>query len=85
MVYGDDADCSRNGRFPSYSFSLLLLKTNGSYANRKACVSMAIIIAILLAAEMFMGIYFNLSFWYKLIDEKNGELIFHWWDAVSLS
>lgn len=22
-----------------------------------------------MAAEMFMGIYFNLSFWYKLIDE----------------
>lgn len=22
-----------------------------------------------MAAEIFMGIYFNLSFWYKLIDE----------------
>ena len=24
---------------------------------------------IVMAAEIFMGIYFNLSFWYKLIDE----------------
>lgn len=43
------------------------------------------VVPIVMAAEMFMGIYFNLSFWYKLIDETNGELIFHWWDAVSLS
>ena len=43
------------------------------------------VVPIVMAAEMFMGIYFNLSFWYKLIDEQNGELIFHWWDAVSLS
>ena len=26
-------------------------------------------------AEIFMGIYFNLSFWYKLIDET-------WWGAI---
>ena len=30
-----------------------------------------------MAAEMFMGIYFNLSFWYKLIDGKqNGGAYF---------
>lgn len=27
------------------------------------------VVPIVMAAEMFMGIYFNLSFWYKLIDE----------------
>lgn len=42
------------------------------------------VVPIVMAAEMFMGIYFNLSFWYKLIDETKWELIFHWWDAVSL-
>ena len=25
VVYGDDADCSRNGRFPSYSFCLFAI------------------------------------------------------------
>ena len=37
--------------------------------------------------KCFMGILFQ-SFFFgiKLIDEnKMGELIFHWWDAVSLS
>lgn len=27
------------------------------------------VVSIVMAAEIFMGIYFNLSFWYKLIDE----------------
>ncbi len=27
------------------------------------------VVPIVMAAEMFMGVYFNLSFWYKLIDE----------------
>ena len=27
------------------------------------------VVPIVMAAEIFMGIYFNLSFWYKLIDE----------------
>ena len=33
------------------------------------------VIPIVMAAEIFMGIYFNLSFWYKLRDET-------WWGAV---
>ena len=32
-------------------------------------------IPIVMAAEIFMGIYFNLSFWYKLTDQT-------WWGAV---
>lgn len=43
------------------------------------------VVPIVMAAEMFMGIYFNLSFWYKLIDETKWGAYFHWWDAVSLS
>lgn len=27
------------------------------------------VVPIVMAAEIFMGVYFNLSFWYKLIDE----------------
>ncbi len=27
------------------------------------------VVPIVMAAEMFMGVYFNLSFWYKLTDE----------------
>ncbi len=33
------------------------------------------VVPIVMAAEIFMGIYFNLSFWYKLRDET-------WWGAV---
>ena len=33
------------------------------------------VIPIVMAAEVFMGIYFNLSFWYKLSDQT-------WWGAV---
>ena len=33
------------------------------------------VIPIVMMAEIFMGIYFNLSFWYKLIDKT-------WWGAV---
>ena len=33
------------------------------------------VIPIVMIAEIFMGIYFNLSFWYKLIDET-------WWGAI---
>ena len=32
-------------------------------------------VPIVMMAELFMGIYFNLSFWYKLIDKT-------WWGAV---
>ena len=32
-------------------------------------------VPIVMMAEIFMGIYFNLSFWYKLIDET-------WWGAI---
>lgn len=33
------------------------------------------IVPIVMAAEIFMGIYFNLSFWYKLTDKT-------WWGAI---
>ena len=33
------------------------------------------VVPIVMAAEVFMGIYFNLSFWYKLTDQT-------WWGAV---
>ena len=33
------------------------------------------VVPIVMLAELFMGIYFNLSFWYKLIDQT-------WWGAV---
>ena len=33
------------------------------------------VIPIVMMAEIFMGIYFNLSFWYKLIDQT-------WWGAI---
>ena len=33
------------------------------------------VVPIVMMAELFMGIYFNLSFWYKLIDKT-------WWGAV---
>ena len=33
------------------------------------------VIPIVMAAEIFMGIYFNLSFWYKLTDKT-------WWGAI---
>ena len=33
------------------------------------------VVPIVMMAEIFMGIYFNLSFWYKLIDKT-------WWGAV---
>ena len=33
------------------------------------------VVTIVMMAEIFMGIYFNLSFWYKLIDET-------WWGAI---
>ena len=33
------------------------------------------VVPIVMMAEIFMGIYFNLSFWYKLIDQT-------WWGAV---
>ena len=33
------------------------------------------VIPIVMAAEIFMGVYFNLSFWYKLSDQT-------WWGAV---
>ncbi|MCQ2182655.1 MAG: lipopolysaccharide biosynthesis protein [Bacteroidales bacterium] len=33
------------------------------------------VVPIVMAAEIFMGVYFNLSFWYKLSDET-------WWGAV---
>ena len=33
------------------------------------------VVPIVMMAEIFMGIYFNLSFWYKLIDET-------WWGAL---
>ena len=33
------------------------------------------VVPIVMAAELFMGIYFNLSFWYKLTDQT-------WWGAV---
>ena len=33
------------------------------------------VIPIVMAAELFMGIYFNISFWYKLSDQT-------WWGAV---
>lgn len=34
------------------------------------------VIPIVMAAEIMMGIYFNLSFWYKLIDETKWGAIF---------
>lgn len=34
------------------------------------------VVPIVMAAEMFMGVYFNLSFWYKLTDETKWGLIF---------
>ena len=33
------------------------------------------VVPIVMMAEIFMGVYFNLSFWYKLIDET-------WWGAI---
>ena len=33
------------------------------------------VVPIVMMAEIFMGVYFNLSFWYKLIDQT-------WWGAV---
>ena len=33
------------------------------------------VVPIVMAAELFMGIYFNLSFWYKLTDQT-------WWGAI---
>ena len=33
------------------------------------------VIPIVMMAEIFMGVYFNLSFWYKLIDQT-------WWGAI---
>ena len=33
------------------------------------------VIPVVMLAEIFMGIYFNLSFWYKLTDQT-------WWGAV---
>ena len=33
------------------------------------------VIPVVMAAELFMGVYFNLSFWYKLSDQT-------WWGAV---
>ena len=33
------------------------------------------VVPIVMLAEIFMGVYFNLSFWYKLIDQT-------WWGAV---
>jgi O-antigen/teichoic acid export membrane protein len=33
------------------------------------------VIPIVMMAEIFMGIYFNLSFWYKLTDQN-------WWGAI---
>jgi len=33
------------------------------------------VVPVVMAAEIFMGIYFNLSFWYKLTDQT-------WWGAV---
>ncbi len=33
------------------------------------------VIPVVMMAEIFMGIYFNLSFWYKLIDQT-------WWGAI---
>ena len=33
------------------------------------------VVPYIMAAEIFMGIYFNLSFWYKLNDET-------WWGAI---
>ena len=33
------------------------------------------VVPIVMAAEIFMGVYFNLSFWYKLTDQT-------WWGAV---
>lgn len=33
------------------------------------------VVPIVMMAELFMGVYFNLSFWYKLIDQT-------WWGAV---
>jgi len=33
------------------------------------------VVPIVMMAEIFMGIYFNLSFWYKLIDKT-------WWGAI---
>ncbi len=33
------------------------------------------VVPIVMAAEVFMGVYFNLSFWYKLTDQT-------WWGAV---
>lgn len=34
------------------------------------------VVPVVMAAEIFMGIYFNLSFWYKLIDETYWGAIF---------
>lgn len=34
------------------------------------------VVPIIMAAEIFMGIYFNLSFWYKLIDDTKWGAIF---------
>lgn len=34
------------------------------------------VVPIVMAAEIFMGIYFNLSFWYKLIDETRWRAYF---------
>ena len=33
------------------------------------------VVPIVMAAELFMGVYFNLSFWYKLTDQT-------WWGAI---
>lgn len=35
------------------------------------------VVPIVMAAEIFMGIFFNLSFWYKLIDETKWGAYFH--------
>lgn len=42
--------------------------------NRDYWVGLSVV-PIVMLAELFMGVYFNLSFWYKLIDKT-------WWGAV---
>ena len=39
------------------------------YLSSKEVGTSLYVVPIVMAAEIFMGVYFNLSFWYKLIDE----------------
>lgn len=42
------------------------------------------VVPIVMAAEIFMGIFFNLSFWYKLIDETKWGAYFSFAGCIVL-